>query len=66
MKSSNPKIDIDQELKKCKTMDDLCGKNGLIQKLIGGMVEHMLEKEMDEHIGYAKHAVEGHNSGNSR
>jgi putative transposase len=63
---SKMKIDIDQELSKCKTMDDLCGKNGLLQRLIGGMVEQMLEKEMEEHIGYAKHSIEGNNSGNSR
>ena len=60
------KVDINQELANCKTMDDLCGKNGLLQRLLGGMIGQMLEKEMDEHIGYAKHAVEGHNSGNSR
>lgn len=66
MKFHNEKIDLNKELSKCKTMDDLCGKNGLLQRLIGGMVEQMLEKEMDEHIGYTKHAIEGHNSGNSR
>jgi putative transposase len=66
MKFHSQKIDIDRELSKCKTMDDLCGKDGLLQRLIGGMVEQMLEKEMDEHVGYAKHAIEGHNSGNSR
>ena len=59
-------IDLDQELAKCKTMDDLCGKNGLMQRLLGGMVEKMLEKEMEEHVGYPKHSTEGHNSGNSR
>lgn len=47
-------------------MDDLCGKNGLLQRLLGHMVEQMLEKEMDEHIGYEKHATGGNNSGNSR
>ena len=42
-------MDLDKELDKCETMEDLTGKNGLIQKLIGGMVEKMLEKEMEEH-----------------
>ena len=28
-------------------------------------VETALNKELDEHLGYEKHAVEGHNSGNS-
>jgi len=40
--------DLEKELDKCETMEDLTGQNGLIQKLIGGMVEKMLEKEMEE------------------
>ena len=47
-------------------MEDLTGKNGLLQRLLGGMVEKMLEKEMDEHLGYEKHSKEGNRSGNSR
>ena len=47
-------------------MEDLTGKNGLIQKLIGGMVEKMIEKEMEEHLGYEKHDTKGNNTGNSR
>lgn len=66
MKSSKLNIDLDQELSNCKTMEDLCGKNGLLQRLLGGMVEKMLDKEMKEHVGYPKHSKEGHNSGNSR
>ena len=58
--------DLEKELDKCETMEDLTGQNGLIQKLIGGMVEKMLEKEMEEHLGYEKHAVKGNNTGNSR
>jgi transposase-like protein len=59
-------FDLQTELAKCKTADDLTGKNGLIQRLIGGMLEQMLQKEMDEHLGYEKHSPEGHHSGNSR
>lgn len=59
-------FDFQIELAKCKTADDLTGKNGLIQRLIGGMLEQMLQKEMDEHLGYEKHSPEGHLSGNSR
>lgn len=61
-----PKIDLQAELEKCKTMDDLTGKNGLIQRLVGKMVETLLEKEMEEHLGYEKHSAEGDHSGNSR
>jgi len=60
------KIDFQAELAKCKTADDLTGKNGLVQRLIGSMLEQMLQKEMDEHLGYKKHSVEGDRSGNSR
>ena len=30
------------------------------------LMERLLEAEMTNHLGYAKHAIEGHNSGNSR
>lgn len=61
-----PKFDLDKELEKCSTIEDLCGKNGLVQKLIGGMLETFLEKEMEEHVGYEKHSPQGKNTGNSR
>lgn len=66
--SKNLKIgpELKKELAKCKTMDDLTGKDGLLQKLLGGMIEEMLEKEMDDHLGYEKHSKFGDNSGNSR
>ncbi|KIC76566.1 hypothetical protein DB41_FN00130 [Neochlamydia sp. TUME1] len=60
------KFDLHSELAKCKTVDDLTGKNGLVQRLIGNMLEQMLQKEMDEHLGYEKHSSKGHLSGNSR
>ena len=58
--------DLEKELDKCATMEDLTGQNGLIQKLIGGMVEKMLEKEMEGHLGYEKHSAKGNNTGNNR
>ena len=58
--------DLEKELDKCETMEDLTGQNGLIQKLIGEMVEKMLEKEMEGHLGYEKHAVKGNNTCNNR
>lgn len=59
-------FDLEVELAKCKTADDLTGKNGLVQRLIGSMLEKLLQNEMDEHLGYEKHSLSGHNSGNSR
>jgi putative transposase len=47
-----------------------CHSTGDIQKklkrLFAGTIEQMLEAEMDEHLGYEKHSVEGDNTGNSR
>lgn len=59
-------FNLQDELAKCKTAEDLTGKNGLVQRLIGGMLEQMLQKEMDDHLGYEKHSSEGDLSGNSR
>ena len=58
--------DLQAELAKCKTTEGLMGKNGLVQRLVGDMLKQMLQKEMDEHLGYEKHSHQGHNSGNSR
>nr|MBA3238822.1 transposase [Parachlamydiaceae bacterium] len=60
-----PTFDFNEELKKCKTIEDLTGPNGLIKRL-GGMIEKMLEAEMDEHLGYDKHNSIGIGTGNSR
>ncbi len=40
---------LQEDLKKCKTMDDLLGKDGAIKKLIKNAVEQMLQCEMTEH-----------------
>jgi hypothetical protein len=57
-------FDLKAELKKCKTAEDLTGKNGLLQRLMGGMLEQLLQNEMDEHLGYEKHSSIGDHSGN--
>ena len=59
-------INLDEELKKCKTIDDLTGKDGLIQRLLGGMIERVLEGEIEDYLGYEKHSPTGYHSGNSR
>ncbi len=42
-------------------MEDLTGKNGLVKKMIKNMIEHLLEKEMEDHLGYEKHSISGNN-----
>lgn len=45
---------------------DLVGPGGLLSDLTKQVLETGLEVEMDEHLGYPKHAAEGRNGGNSR
>ena len=47
----NNNFDYNEEVKKCKTIDDVMGKNGLIQKLVKDVLENILEGEMEEHLG---------------
>lgn len=49
--------------KNCKNISDV---QSLLKELFKGTIEGMLESEMDEHLGYDKHSVEGIGSGNSR
>jgi putative transposase len=44
----------------------LTGEGGLLGQLTKMVVEGALEGEMDDHLGYSKHAPGGRNSGNSR
>ncbi|WP_372474392.1 IS256 family transposase, partial [Rhodococcus rhodochrous] len=66
-----PKIDpqqlAQQLLAQAKTDGvELVGPNGLLNQLTASVLETALEAEMDEHLGYEKHQVEGRNTGNSR
>jgi transposase-like protein len=45
---------------------NLVGPGGLLAGLTKQVLEAGLEVEMEEHLGYAKHAVEGRDLGNSR
>lgn len=50
-----PEIDLNRELKKCKSMEDLVGKNGLMQRLFGNIIQQFMEAEMEEHLGREKY-----------
>lgn len=67
-KQETSKIDqvIDALLEDGADADDLFGQDGLLKQLTKRMAERMLEAEMTDHLGYEKHACEGHNNGNSR
>lgn len=50
-----PDIDLKKELNKCKSMEDLVGKNGLMQRLFGSVIQQFLDAEMEEHLGREKY-----------
>lgn len=54
-KKTNINFDYNEEIKRCKTIDDVLGKNGLVQKLVKDVLENILEAEMDEHLGRDKY-----------
>jgi putative transposase len=54
------------ELIKGKKPEEILGADGVLRQLTKRLVERALEGEMTHHLGYKKHAVEGHNTGNSR
>ena len=43
-------INYEEELSKCKTMQDITGPDGLVQKVIRDAVEKILNRELEEYI----------------
>ena len=66
MKEEKPTIDLNEELKKCKTIEDLTGSDGLFKRLLKNFTDELLEEEMNQYLGYPKYDATGKNSGNSR
>ena len=58
-RKNNINFDYNSEVKKCKTIDDVLGKNGLVQRLVKDVLENILEAEMDEHLGRDKYQRQG-------
>ena len=50
-----PDIDLNKELNRCNSIEDLVGKNGLVQQLFGGIIQQFLEAEMEDHLGTEKY-----------
>lgn len=55
--------EYNDKISKLKTLDDL---NKFAKELIAPVLQEMLDGEMENHLGYAKHHPPGRNSGNSR
>lgn len=52
-----------QIAKECKTVDEV---HNMLKELFKGTIEEILEAEIEDHLGYKKHSVDGNNTGNSR
>jgi putative transposase len=57
---------IDELLKDYKKPEDIIGESGLLKQLTKAVLERAMVVEMNQHVGYEKHAAEGRNGGNSR
>lgn len=57
---------LDQLLKDYKSPEDVLGENGLLKQLTKAVLERAMQAELTHHLGYEKHSLKGHNSGNSR
>ncbi len=58
--------EIERELASVETVDDFFGRDGIFARLFADTLEHLMEAELTEQLGYEKYAAEGRNSGNSR
>jgi putative transposase len=54
-KSTGNIINYEEEVKKCRTQEDLLGENGLIKRILKDALEKILEAEMQEYMGRKKH-----------
>jgi transposase-like protein len=48
-------LNFNEEIKKCKTQDDLFGEDGLIKKSVKEALESMLQAEIENYLGRKKH-----------
>lgn len=49
--------------RECETVEDV---HTMLKNLFKDTLQQIFEAEMDEHLGYKKHSLEGNNTGNSR
>lgn len=60
------KKQIDEAIGKAVASRDISKAETILKQLMAPTIEALLETEMEDHLGYSKHSVEGNNSGNSR
>src|SRR5207302_7584120 len=53
-------------LKECADPKELLAEGGLLKQLTSALIERCLETEMEQHLGYPKHAKRSDTTGNAR
>jgi transposase-like protein len=54
------------ELLTGKSTEEIVGPDGLLKQLTKALIERAMNAELNDHLGYEKHAPEGRGSGNNR
>lgn len=62
----NAQFNYEQELEKCRTLEDVTGKDGLVQRLVKNAIETMLKRELTEYLDREKSQRDDGNVPNSR
>ena len=57
---------LDELIRRGGSAEGLLGSGGLLHELKGALMERMLQAELDEHLGYEKHAKGESETGNNR
>lgn len=57
---------LQDDVAKSKSVDDLMGKDGAVKRLVKGLLEEMLGGELSGHLGYEKHDKKGKDTDNRR
>jgi transposase-like protein len=58
--------DLQREMAGVESLDDFFGKDGILGRLFGQMLEEMMQAELTEQLGYERYEAKGRNSGNNR
>jgi putative transposase len=58
--------ELQREMAEVESLDDFFGKEGILGRLFGQMLETMMQAELTEQLGYEPYEAKGRNSGNSR
>jgi putative transposase len=60
------KQQIDEAVNKAVASGDISEAQTILKQLMAPTIEALLKVELEDHLGYEKHSVEGYNTGNSR